>query len=124
MRNLQLLIMGDILSIVVGIARAFGGFLLIRSHSDSKELCIGIILAIIGSFLTSAGIVFLINMSQKNPKTELFIKILTVGIVVFWIDGIINGFLLLGTPQLSGQIINTSLLFVILVCFWWKRKTA
>lgn len=122
MKRIHLNIIGTILSILTGAARAFGGFTLIASHSNGTELGAGIALAVIGAVLIVTGVNFLINMSQKNPRPQVFINILTVAIVAFWVDGIINGFLLYGAPQVSGQIINTVLLIVILLCLWSKRN--
>lgn len=122
MKKIHFQIIGTLLAIFVGIVRAYGGFFLLRAHNDSTELGVGIALAIIGAFLIIAGICFLINMSQINSNPKLFCKILTIGIIAFWIDGIINGFLLYGSPQVAGQIINTTLTAVIILCLWGKKS--
>lgn len=124
MKYLQ--IIGTLLAVFVGIGRAYGGFLLIYSHIYSHagitELGVGIGLLAVGILLMATGISFLINMSQKNPAPLVFKKILTAGMIAFWIDGIINGFLLFGAPQLSGQILNAALLAVVLLCLWLKPR--
>lgn len=122
MKKIHLLIIGAILSTLVGIARTYGGGLLISSHQNTTELGAGIALFIIGAFLTSTGICFLINLSQKERKIPIFVNLLTAGMIAFWLDGIINGFLLFGAPQLSGQILNAALVIWVLICLWAKGK--
>lgn len=121
MKRIPLLIIGSMLALLIGIARAFGGFTLLSSHANTTEVGVGAGLLTVGTWLIIFAIVFLINMSQKNPRPRIFIKALSAGMAAFWIDGIINGFLLFGAPQLSCQIINTALLIIVIACLWAKK---
>lgn len=124
MKRIHFHIIGSMLALFIGIARAFGGFTLLFSHANPTEAGVATGLVIVGAWLIIVAITFLINMSQKTQKPQMFIKALSIGMAAFWIDGVINGFLLYGAPQLSGQIINTSLLIIVLACLWAKRHKA
>lgn len=84
--------------------------MLLSEPGSSGELTVGILLAVVAVWLMAGGIVFL---AKRTPATRNF---LAVGVVAFWLGGIINGFLLYGAPQISGQIVNIVVAAVILLC--------
>lgn len=116
MKGKYLQTVGSILALLVGIARGFGGFTLIYTHADGLETGVGVGLVIVGLWLILTAIALLVNTRRQ----DIFRRALTAGVIAFWIDGIINGFLLYGAPQVSGQIINAAVSIIILLCLWAK----
>ena len=106
-----------VLAILVGVARGIGGLGLIALGGSTSGTMVGIGLVIVASWLIVAGICCLVK------KTPACYKWLIAGIVVFWLDGIINGFVLFGRPQLSGQIINAAMLLLIIFGSYRKIKS-
>ena len=93
-------ICGNALAVIVGAARIAGGVISISSATSGTEIGVGIGLIAVGLF-----ILFCITMLWIKQSSFWF-KMLSIAVLLFWIDGIINGFLLFGAPQMSGQIIN------------------
>lgn len=116
MKGKYLQTVGAVLAVLVGIARGLGGFSLIYTHTDGLETGVGVGLVIVGLWLIITATALLANTRRQ----DIFRKALTAGVVIFWIDGIINGFLLYGAPQVSGQIINAAVSIIILLCLWAK----
>ena len=93
-------ICGSVLAYIVGIARIAGGVISISASSSPTETWVGIALIAIGLFI-------LLSITMLLIKRSMFwLKMLSLSIILFWVDGMINGFLLYGHPQMSGQIIN------------------
>ncbi|MDE6652130.1 MAG: hypothetical protein K2K08_06960 [Paramuribaculum sp.] len=107
-----LAVIGGILAVLVGISRGLGGLTLTISSESSVEKAVGIGLIVIALWLIVTGVTFILN------RTISMRKWLTVGVILFWIDGIVNGFIIFGAPLLSGQLINISLSALILICVW------
>lgn len=107
-----LAVIGGILAVLVGIGRGIGGFSLAISSGSSVEKAVGVGLIVIALWLIVTGGTFILN------RTTSMRKWLTVGVILFWIDGIVNGFILFGAPLMSGQLINISLSALILICIW------
>lgn len=103
-------VIAGVLALLVGVARGAGALMLLSEPGSSGELTVGILLAVVAVWLMAGGIVFL---AKRTPATRNF---LAVGVVAFWLGGIINGFLLYGAPQISGQIVNIVVAAVILLC--------
>ena len=114
--NNKLGISVGILAAIVGIARGIGGLSLVINHEDTSTILVGVGLLIVAILLMTSGILYAIKCSS------IFRNTLTIAIIFFWIDGIINGFILFGMPQLSGQIINIILVIIIMTCIWHKRN--
>lgn len=106
-------ITGAIIGLLTGICRGIGGMTLLSG--SLTETMIGVGLIIVSLWLIFSALAVMI-MPNTNRKIWL-----TVGIIMFWIDGIINGFMLFGSPQLSGQIVNMAIVLVVLGCLWLKR---
>lgn len=106
-------IVGAVLAFIVGFARLAGGIVSIHSSSSPVETWVGIVLILVGVFIALSTTMLVLK------KSMLWFRMLTAAVVVFWIDGIVNGFLLFGSPQLSGQIINICCVAAIL---WLTRS--
>lgn len=115
MKRNYICIIGAILALITGIARGIGGATLFAGASLELTLGIGLLIVSIWLIISSISLIVKENINRK--------KWLTAGILIFWIDGILNGFLLFGTPQLSGQIINLLIVVLILCCIWTKKAT-
>ncbi len=109
-------VIGPAIAIFVGVARGAGAVILFSDDQGANARWAGTLLAVISLWLIVAGIVFLVK------KTHAARNVLAAGMVAFWIGGIVNGFLLYGAPQLSGQIINIILTASVLVCVYLKPK--
>lgn len=107
-----LAVIGGILAVLVGIGRGIGGFSLAISSASSVEKAVGTGLIVVALWLIVTGGAFAIKRSISMRKW------LTVGVILFWVDGIVNGFILFGAPLISGQLINISLSALILICIW------
>lgn len=93
-------ICGSVLAVIVGLARIAGGIISISGSNSATETWVGVGLIAVGLFM-------IISITMLWLKRSYFwLKMVSLSAIVFWIDGIINGFLLYGSPQLSGQIIN------------------
>lgn len=108
----NLVVIGAILAVLVGIGRGIGGFTLAISSGSSVEKAVGTGLIVVALWLIVTGGVFAISRSGSMRKW------LTIGVVLFLIDGLVNGFILFGAPLLNGQLINISLSALILICIW------
>ena len=93
-------ICGCVLAVIVGIARIAGGIICITSGSTTTETGVGIGLIAVGLFILISVIMLWIKRSM------FWMTMLSLSVILFWLGGIINGFLLYGKPQMSGQIIN------------------
>lgn len=111
MRRRRLLtFIGGILAVLVGILRGIGGLTLVCSPQSAMHLGIGLGLLIVSAWLLIAGLGYII---RRDNQWRLW---LIVGLILFWIDGLVNGFLLFGSPQISGQIINLGCVVGICTC--------
>ncbi len=108
-------VIGVAITLLIAAARGAGGLILLTDYSDSNKLVAGIILAVVSMWLFIASIMFLTTRSNTSRYG------LIGGVVAFWIGGIINGFLLFGCPQSSGQTINLAVA-VIAVIFLYPPK--
>ena len=107
---------GAIVGLLTGIGRGIGGLTLLSGTSLNLMLGIGLIL--IAGWLVLSAIGLIIKQDRVRKKW------LTAGIILFWIDGLVNGFILYGSPQLAGQIINLIIVAVVLVCLWARHKNS
>lgn len=106
-------IIGGVLAALVGIVRGIDGLSLVIDSENTSTLLVGIGLLIVAVLLLISGILYAVKRSLSRRRS------LTIVTILFWIDGIINGFILFGSPQLSGQIINIAVL--ILACIWYSK---
>lgn len=102
-------ICGSVLAVIVGIARIVGGVISISSSSSATETWVGIALIAIGLFILLSITMLLIK------RSSFWFVMLSLSVILFWLDGIINGFLLFGHPQMSGQIINLCCVMAIVM---------
>ena len=107
-----LAVVGGVLAILVGLLRGIGGLTLVCAPETSMHLWIGLGLLLVASWLIITGLGYIV---KRDSCWRLW---LTAGLILFWIDGIINGFLLFGSPQFSGQIINLGCTVGICACLW------
>ena len=105
-------IIGAIVGVLTGIGRGIGGLTLLNGSFMEQILGIGLI--IIAIWLIVSGIALIVRQNSKRKKW------MTAGIILFWIDGIVNGFMLFGSPQISGQVINLIISAVVLICLWMR----
>ena len=102
-------ICGSVLAYIVGIARIVGGVGSINSSTTSTETWVGIGLISIGLFIILSITMLLLRRSM------FWLTMLSLSVILFWLDGMINGFLLFGHLQMSGQIINLCCVMAILM---------
>ena len=105
---------GAIVGLLTGLGRGIGGLTLLSGSSLDFMLGIGLILIAVLLVVSAIGLIIKQDRGRK--------KWLTAGIILFWIDGVINGFMLYGSPQIAGQIINLIIVAVVLVCLWLRRN--
>lgn len=102
-------ICGSVLAYIVGIVRIVGGAISISSSSSATETWVGVGLIAIGIFI-------ILSISMLLVKRSMFwLRMLSLAVILFWVDGIINGSLLFGSPQMSGQIINLCCVMAIML---------
>lgn len=97
------------LAYIVGIARIVGGVISISSGISVTETWVGVVLIAVGLFILLSTTMLLIKRSR------FWFMMLALSVILFWLDGLVNGFLLYGHPQMSGQIINICCVMVILM---------
>ena len=101
-------ICGSALAYIVGIARLAGGIISINSSTSPTDTGVGIGLIAVGLFI-------LFSITMLLVKRSMFwFSMLSLSVILFWLGGIINGILLFGHNQMSGQIIN--LCCVMAIC--------
>ena len=93
-------ICGCVLAVIVGLARIAVGIIFINVSTSGTETWVGAGLIAVGLFMIVSIVMLWIKRSY------FWLKMVSLSAIVFWIDGIVNGFLLYGSPQLSGQITN------------------
>lgn len=102
-------ICGIVLAYIVGIARLAGGVISLSSASSATESWVGIGLIVVGLFI-------ILSTSMLIFKRSMFwYMMVSLSVILFWVDGIANGFLLFGAPQMSGQIINLCCVMAIIM---------
>ncbi len=102
-------ICGAALAYIVGIARIAGGVISISSSTSATETGVGVVLILVGLFI-------LLCMTMLLAKRSMFwMTMVALSAILFWLDGLVNGFLLFGHPQMSGQIINICCVMAILM---------
>lgn len=106
---------GAFTALLIGIFRGLGALYLLTREGSARETGAGCGLGIIALWLILSGALLLSKRSLRRRN------LLLIGIAVFWLGGIVNGFLLFGAPQLAGQLINTLLCAIVLVCIWPTR---
>ncbi len=102
-------ICGAVLAYIVGIARIAGGIISISSSISATENWVGIVLIAVGLFILLSTSMLLIK------RTMFWFMMVALSVILFWLDGLVNGFLLYGHPQMSGQIINICCVMAILM---------
>ncbi len=102
-------ICGAVLAYIVGIARIAGGIISISSGISATETWVGIVLIAVGLFILFSTSMLLIK------RTIFWFMMVALSVILFWLDRLMNGFLLYGHPQMSGQIINICCVMVILM---------
>ncbi len=102
-------ICGAVLAYIVGIARIAGGIISISSSTSSTETWVGIVLIAIGLFILFSTSMLLIK------RTMFWLAMVALSVILFWLDGLVNGFILYGHLQRSGQIINICCVMAILM---------
>lgn len=105
-----LTLIGGILAVLVGFLRGIGGLSLISAPESGKHLAIGIGLIAVAVWLMAVGVCYIVRRSDRLRLWFI------AGLILFWVDGIVNGFLLFGSPQFSGQIINLGAVVGIISC--------
>ena len=102
-------ICGSVLAVIVGIARIVGGIISISSADSSTETWLGV-------GLIAIGLIIIFSTAMLLAKRSMFWwTMLSLSVILFWLDGIINGFLLFGHPQMPGQIINICCVMVTIM---------
>lgn len=102
-------ICGAALAYIVGVARIAGGVISISSSTSTTETWVGVVLIAVGLFI-------LLSISMLLIKRSMFwFMMLALSVILFWLDDLIKGFLLYGSPQMSGQIINICCVMAILM---------
>lgn len=102
-------ICGAALAYIVGIARIAGGVISISSSTSTTETWVGVVLIAVGLFICLSITMLLIKRSM------LWLEMVSLSVILFWLDGLINGSLLFGHSQMSGQIINLCCVMVIVM---------
>ncbi|MDE6638434.1 MAG: hypothetical protein K2K32_09410 [Muribaculaceae bacterium] len=102
-------ICGSVLAYIVGVARIVGGVISINSALSATETWVGVVLIAVGLFICLCMTMLLIK------RTIFWFMMVALSVILFWLDGLINGFLLYGSPQMSGQIINLCCVMAILM---------
>lgn len=110
-------IIAAILALLTGIARGLGGTSLLIEPKENREIYVAAGLLIIALWLIISSVWYLAQ------KTKLATNLLTAGMIAFWIGGIINGYVLYGSPQLSGQVINLALVIAVIFGIRWKQTS-
>lgn len=110
-------ICGSGLAYIVGIARISGGVISINSSTSDTETGVGIGLIAVGIFILLSITMLLVRRSM------FWFTMLSLSVILFWVGGIINGFLLFGHPQMSGQIINICCVMVICMLTYSLAKS-
>lgn len=128
MKKKTFLSIASVLMIAIGILRGLGGISLflkgnsletnqriIANELQIKMVAIGLIIVCI--LLIYAAVALL----WKNTKKAWYISLLVL--VLFFINGIINGYLLFGQPVAQGQMIN---IITVITCsgLLFSGKTA
>lgn len=108
-------IIGAIVGFLTGIGRGIGGLTLLSGAVT--EIIIGSGLIVVAVWLVLSAIALMLRQDVSRKKW------LTAGIVIFWLDGIMNGFVLFGSPQLSGQIVNMAIVLTVVCCLWLRRPS-
>ncbi len=80
-------ICGSVLAYIVGIARIVGGIISISDGESATETWIGVVLIAIGLFICLSITMLLIKRSM------VWFMMLSPSVILFWLDGLINGFL-------------------------------
>ena len=102
-------ICGAVLAYIVGIARISGGVISINSSTSATETWVGVVLIALGLFICLSMTMLLIKRSMS------WFMMVALSVILFWLDGLVDGFLLYGHPQMSGQIINLCCVMAILM---------
>ncbi|MDE5997747.1 MAG: hypothetical protein K2G77_06015 [Muribaculaceae bacterium] len=102
-------ICGAVLAYIVGIARVAGGIISISSGVSATETGVGAVLITVGLFICLSITMLLVK------KSMFWFMMLALSVILFWLDGLVNGFLLYGSPRMSGQIINICCVMAILM---------
>jgi len=121
------IIVGSTLMIILAIARFIGGLVLIiegtnleldqrmiASSNEAKMVGIGLILVSIILVRSAIG------MLKSN---YFYWKIGLFAIILFILDGLINGFILFGQPLEKGTIINITASVIIVLAMLIGRKS-
>ncbi|MDE6019280.1 MAG: hypothetical protein K2G85_10775 [Muribaculaceae bacterium] len=102
-------ICGAALAYIVGVAMIAGGVISISQGVSATETLVGILLIAIGLFILFSMTMLLIK------RTMFWFMMVALSVILFWLDGLVNSFLLYGHPQMSGQIVNICCVMVILM---------
>ncbi|MDE6269968.1 MAG: hypothetical protein K2M12_03820 [Muribaculaceae bacterium] len=114
MKSDWICIAGAALGLLTGVGRGIGGLTLLSGNQT--EMIVGIGLISVALLLVATSVAL---FAKQNLKRKQW---LSAGIILFWIDGIVNGFVLFGAPQLSGQIINLVIVALVLTCLWYRKN--
>ena len=115
------------LMILLGLVRGFGGMLLLGGSEDldlgmpitaseGTLALAGYSLVVVCLLLVIAGIVLTIRHDRLSWMISW------IGLGLFLVGGLMNGFLLFGSPQLSGQVVNLLVSGLIAGCLLWSKK--
>jgi uncharacterized membrane protein YfcA len=112
------------LMILVGLLRGFGGLFLFTGGVETtavntapwKMTAASISLLTVALLLIVSACLLLV----KKNKTMWILC--WISVCLFIIGGLVNGFLLFGSPQAGGQIINCSVSAVICLLLWLGRN--
>ena len=120
------LITASILLIILGLLRGSGGmFLLIRRaqlQTDNPIVASNFQIMMVGLGLLIVGVLFILAavylMKNSSYRSWLFSWIV---LIIFLLDGLINGYLLFGKPLDPGQRINTIAVIVVGILLFLGR---
>lgn len=122
-RSRLFLITASILFILVGLARGAGGVALLWAggssfaeiHAEAFTVrAVGWGLLAVAAALIGAGLTAIARRRFAWPLG-------LASAVAFPLNGLLNGYLLFGSPRLSGTLVNTVLAALLLVLLAWGR---
>lgn len=111
----KLPVIGAVIAGLIGLGRGFGGISLLSHHPSLGGVIVGLGLLVVAIILVVSSAGFLMAQSRRKRVW------ITVGMLLYWVGGAVNGYILYGHPQAVGQIINLTLLIIVLICLWIGR---
>jgi hypothetical protein len=120
--------MASVLMILVGILRGIGGIILLINGNnldvEPKIMASDLISRICGIELITLFFIFLVaSLKLLKNKSLSGWNLAWIGLFIFIFGGLINGYLLFGTPFVQDQIINFVASILIATCLIFGKKS-